>query len=110
MARFGRSPRPRISAALEIAPPTLMIALGHPWLGAATLAGVLASATLQAWILVRSDQEQHRATLSYAQHTASMGGDPATVIAAMQGRVNGPEEDGEPSGEDGGRRDKPPWS
>jgi hypothetical protein len=99
MVQSTRVPWPRISSGLEMLPPTLMIAFGHPWLGAATLGGVLISSTLQSWILVRSEQEQQRAVLSYAQNTTSMGGDPTTVIAALRGRVSGTHD--EPSAEGG---------
>jgi hypothetical protein len=86
MARLPDFSWPRIFTGLEILPPTLMVALGHPWLGAATLGAVLASSALQALMWVRSGQERHRALLSYAQDATNMGGDPTTVIAALQQR------------------------
>jgi hypothetical protein len=79
---------------LEILPPTLMVALGHPWLGAAVLGAVLASSALQSRMWVRSEQERHRALLSYAQDATSMGGDPTAVIAALQRRAGDAEDDG----------------
>jgi hypothetical protein len=72
---------------LEILPPTLMVVMGHPWLGAATLGAVLAATGLQAWLVARTAQERHRAILSYAQDATSMGNDPTTVIAALQGKA-----------------------
>lgn len=77
-----------ISTGLEMLPPTLMVVLGYPWLGAASMGVVLASSALVLRMLVRSDQERHRATLSYAQDATYMGGDPTTVIAALH-RVPG---------------------
>lgn len=74
-----------ITTALEMVPPTVMVALGYPWLGAATIAAVLTCAVLQSRMEVRSAQQQHRATLMYAQDATNMGGDPTTVIAAMHG-------------------------
>jgi len=94
MARLPGFSWPRISPGLEILPPTLMVALGDPWLGAATLGAVLASSALQSRMWVRSEQERHRALLSYAQDATSMGGDPTTVIAALQRRVGDAEDDG----------------
>lgn len=85
MALFARSPWPGVSSGLEILSPMTLIVLGHPWLGVATLGGVLASATLQVWIVLRSAQGWNRAVLSYAQDTTSMGGDPTAVIAALHG-------------------------
>lgn len=85
MALSTRFPWPRVSTGLEILSPMMLIVLGHPWLGVATLGGVLASATLQSWIVIRSAQEWHRAVLSYAQDTTSVGGDPSGVIAALHG-------------------------
>jgi len=72
-----------ITTGLSIAPPTLMIALGHPWLGAATVGAVLAASTLQSWLTASSVRDAHRALLSYAQNTTEMGGDPTSVIAAL---------------------------
>lgn len=77
-----------ISTGLEMLPPTLMVVLGYPWLGAASMGVVLASSALVLRMLVRSEQERHRATLSYAQEATYMGGDPTTVIAALH-RVPG---------------------
>ncbi|MGH3911551.1 MAG: hypothetical protein ACRDRM_12045, partial [Pseudonocardiaceae bacterium] len=54
----------------------------------ASLGVVLASFALVLRMLVRSEQERHRATLSYAQDATNMGGDPTTVIAALH-RVQG---------------------
>ncbi len=73
---------------LGMLPPCLMIVVGYPWLGAASLGVVLASFALVLRMLVRSEQERHRATLSYAQDATNMGGDPTTVIAALH-RVQG---------------------
>ena len=86
----------RISPGLEILPPTLMVALGDPWLGAVTLGAVLASSALQSRMWVRSEQERHRALLSYAQDATSMGGDPTAVIAALQRRAGDAVDDGVP--------------
>jgi len=98
----------RIAAGLEMVPPTLMIAMGHPWLGAATLGGVLAASALQSWIVVRSAQERHRAVLSYAQDATSMGNDPAPVIAALRGNAAG-DDDESPGVDDEGRSGHQPW-
>jgi hypothetical protein len=73
-----------------------MIAMGHPWLGAATLGGVLMVSALQSWMVVRSARDQHRALLSYAQTTTNMGGDPTTVITALRGS-GGEEDEGPPA-------------
>ncbi|MDQ3886818.1 MAG: hypothetical protein M3308_07405 [Actinomycetota bacterium] len=83
----------KISPGLEIVPPTLLIALDYPWLGAAALAVVLAFSALQSRMWVRSEQERHRALLSYAQDTTNMGGDPTMVIAALQRRPGDAEDD-----------------
>ncbi|MGH3978881.1 MAG: hypothetical protein ACRDRZ_07755 [Pseudonocardiaceae bacterium] len=96
MARLTRFTWSKISTGLEMLPPTLMVAMGHPWLGAGTLGAVLASAALQSRMQVRSAQERHQAILSYARDTVSMGGDPTTVIAALQGRAGDAEDDGVP--------------
>ena len=84
MPSFARWPRPGVSVGLEIVPPTLMIAVGHPLLGCAALGCILALSTLQSVILVRSAQARHRAILTYAQDTTNMGGDPSAVIAALR--------------------------
>lgn len=98
----------RLVVGLEIVPPTLIIAMGHPWLGAATLGGVLAVSALQSWIVVRSDQERHRAILSYAQDATSMGNDPAPVIAAL--RAGSADDGGESQRpENEGWSGRPPW-
>ncbi len=94
MARPPGFSWPRISAGLEILPPTLMVALGHPWLGAAVLGAVLASSALQSRMWVRSEQERHRALLLYAQDSTNMGGDPTPVIAALQRRPGDAVDDG----------------
>lgn len=94
MTRLSGFSWPRISTGLEILPPTLMVALGHPWLGAAVLGAVLASSALQSRMWVRPEQERHRALLSFAQDSTSMGGDPTTVIAALQRRAGDAEDDG----------------
>lgn len=99
MVQSTRFPWPRFSCGLEVLPPTLMIVLGHPWLGAATLGGVLVASMVQSWILVRSEQEQQKAILTYAQSTTSMGGDPRGVIAALRGQSSSTHD--EPSGEGG---------
>ncbi len=81
-----------ISTGLGMLPPCLMIIVGYPWLGAASMGVVVASFALVLRMLVRSDQERHRASLSYAQDATYMGGDPTTVIAALH-RVPGDEPD-----------------
>jgi hypothetical protein len=81
-------------AGFEVLPPTLLVILNHPWLGAATLGGVLATSAVHSWMIVRSDRDRHRAMLSYAQDTTNMGGDPSSVIAALQ---RGADSDGEPA-------------
>lgn len=83
MTRLTRSQWVRITVGFEIVPPTLMVALNHAVLGAATLGGVLAAAALRSWMHVRSERDRQRAILSYAQNSTTMGGDPATVIAAL---------------------------
>lgn len=84
MTRFSRIAWSR-SQGLYVLPPTLMVALGHPWLGSATLVVVLGASALQVWMVGRSTREQHRDLLAYAQNTTSMGGDPSPVIAALRG-------------------------
>src|SRR5215204_7012808 len=102
MARITERLRPHIAVGLEkvpstlMVPPTLMIAMGHPWLGAATLGGVLAASAIQSWIVVRSAQERQRAVLSYAQDATNLGTDPAPVIAALR-RHAAAEDDEAPS-------------
>lgn len=76
---------PWISTGLEMLPPTLMVVLGYPWLGAACLGAVLACSVQHSRMLVRFEQERHKATLSYAQDATSMGGDPTTVITRCSG-------------------------
>lgn len=85
---------PRIPAGLEILPPTLMVALGDPWLGAVSLGAVLGFSALQSRMWVRAEQERHRALLSYAQDSTNMGGDPTTVITALQQRAGDAVDDG----------------
>jgi len=97
MARLTRFTWQRITTGFEILPPTLMVAMGDPWLGAGTLSAVLVSAALQSRMQVRSAQERHQAILSYARDTVSMGGDPSSVIAALQGTMGDTEDDGGPS-------------
>ncbi|MGH3794612.1 MAG: hypothetical protein ACRDSP_06950 [Pseudonocardiaceae bacterium] len=92
MARLTRS-QLAMMAGFEILPPTLMVLRNYPVWGAATLGAVLAASALQSWIVVRSEQDRHRAILSYAQDTTTMGGDPSSVIAALQGS-GGSSEDG----------------
>lgn len=98
---------PRIG--LEVVPPTLLIALGHPWVGAGLMGGALMASAFQSWLVVRSAQERHRAILSYAQDATSMGTDPAPVIAALRGTVL--DEDESPAGPPGfeGPASVPPW-
>jgi hypothetical protein len=79
-------------------PPTLMVVLGDPWLGAATLGGVLAVSTLRSWMFVRSGRDRQRAILSYAQDSTTMGGDPATVIAALHAGASSIEDDEDDKG------------
>ncbi len=88
MSRLLRFRSAALPAGVEILPPTLMVAMDHPWMGAATLGAVLASSILQARMRLRSAQERHQAILSYAQAATSMGGDPATVITAMRGATD----------------------
>jgi hypothetical protein len=87
-------PWPRIG--MEVVPPTLLIALGHPWVGAGLMGGALVVSAFQSWLVVRSAQERQRAILSYAQDATSMGTNPAPVIAALRGTVHG--EDESPAG------------
>jgi len=91
VSRFSRVPWSRISG-LDILPPTLMVAMGHPWLGSATLGVVLGSSALHAWMSHRSEREQDRAFLSFAQDATTLGGDPSPVIAALRGRLADPAE------------------
>jgi hypothetical protein len=111
MSRLSRFRAPTISAGLEIVPPTLMVIMGHPWMGAATLAAVLASSVLQSRMLVRSAQERHRATLAYAQSAISMGSDPASVITALQGTsTSDADDEGPTAGQSPARPPVPgPW-
>ena len=88
MTRLTRSQWARITVGFEILPPTLMVAFDHAVLGAATLGGVLAAATLRSWMHMRSERDRQRAILSYAQNSTTMGGDPATVIAALHAGGN----------------------
>lgn len=93
MARLTRSQWARITVGFEMVPPTLLVVLGNPWLGAATLGGVLAVSTLRSWMFVRSERDRQRAILSYAQNSTTMGGDPATVIAALHAGASTIEDD-----------------
>lgn len=83
MTRLTRSQWAAITVGFEIVPPTLMVAFDHAVLGAATLGVVLAATTLRSWMHMRSERDRQHAILSYAQDSATMGGDPATVIAAL---------------------------
>jgi hypothetical protein len=97
MSRLSRTPWSWFPG-LELLPPTLMVAMGHPWLGAGTLGAVLGVSALQSWMHIRSVEQQHRAVLSYAQDTTNMGGDPSPVIAALRGErsTGGPKADSAP--------------
>jgi hypothetical protein len=68
----------------EVVPPTLLITLDHPWLGAATLTVVLGAWVLQLRLVTRSAQARQQALLAYAQGVSSLGGDPTAVIKALQ--------------------------
>ena len=101
MTRLSRSAWSRLTVGAEIVPPTLMVVLHEPWLGAATLGGVLAASTLRAWMLARSERDRQRAILSYAQDSTTMGGDPATVITALlSGARNSDDTDDDDSDEE----------
>lgn len=92
MAQLTRSQWATITIGFEIVPPTVMVAFDHAVLGAVTLGAVLAAATLRSWMHVRSERDRQRAILSYAQDSTTMGGDPATVIAALHaGRTDADE-------------------
>ena len=93
MPRLTRSQWATITVGFEIVPPSLMVVLGEPWLGAATLGAVMAASTLRSWMLVRSERDRQRAILSYAQDSTTMGGDPATVIAALHAGAGNAEDD-----------------
>lgn len=83
MARFIPAQRPRGTTGFEIVPPALMVVMGEPMLGAATLGAVLATYALQYWLAVRAVQQQQRAILNFAQSTTTLGADPLPVIAAL---------------------------
>ena len=86
---MSRSPHPRLAPALgglELVPPTLLIAVGHPLLGVATLAGVLVWWVLQLRMITRAEQRRDETILSYAHTSATMGADPSSVVAAMRAR------------------------
>ncbi|HEU0086623.1 MAG TPA: hypothetical protein VFQ77_03060 [Pseudonocardiaceae bacterium] len=90
MTRLSPLQRARITTGLEIVPPSLLIVMKHPWLGAGTLGVVLAVAALDSWLVARSARESQQAILTYAQVVASMGGDPSNVVAALS---RSPDED-----------------
>ena len=83
--QMSRLPRLRVptTAGLELVPPTLMVSMGYPWAGAATVGAVLLTWVLQARIVVRSAQKRHEAVLSYAHAATNLGADPAGVIMAL---------------------------
>jgi hypothetical protein len=74
----------------------LLIAVGQPWLGAATLGVVLGASVLRLRMLVRAAHEHDQAFLAYAQTAGSLGGDPAPVIKALQQPMPQVEADDEP--------------
>jgi hypothetical protein len=107
MSRLANLPR-GVSDGLQILPPTLMVVMGYPLMGAATLGGVLIATAFQSRMLVRAAQERHRAILAYAQSATSMGSDPAPVITALQGR-SADYEDDEPPAEEPARGESRAW-
>lgn len=119
MSRFSRNPWPWI-VGLDVLPPTLLVAMGHPWLGVAALGALLGSSTLLSVLHLRSAQEQHRAILSFAQDATTMGGDPSPVIAALRGGLDSRGEPAAAAQESsgataeprplGGELPFPPWS
>jgi hypothetical protein len=116
MSRLPRFRSATLAVGLEIVPPTLLVAMDHPWMGTATLAAVLASSITHSRMRLRSAQERHQAILSYAQAAASMGSDPATVINALRGTrydLDDPDDDESPielsRALENGRRLPSPW-
>lgn len=81
--------------ALEIGvvavPATAMIATGHTWIGAATVAVALAASVVQERLRIRAMTQRHERLLSTAEMAWSVGADPAPLIKALQrsGRVAG---------------------
>lgn len=78
-----------ILAGLEILPAILLVALGHPLLGAAALVAVLVVYAALSWMIVRSERDWRRAILSYAQDNTYMGRDPTKVVTALHAAAAG---------------------
>lgn len=78
-----------VAAGFEILPSILLVALGHPRLGAAALGAALVLSTVQTWMLIRSERDWQRTILSYAQDNIYMGRDPNSVIAALHAAAAG---------------------
>lgn len=78
MAGFTRSQWAGMAVGFQVVP-TLMVIVGHPWLGAATLGGVLTAFGLQTWMSVRAEQDRNRTIWAYT-HDTSGKGDARTVM------------------------------
>lgn len=75
-----------IALGVLMLPASILIATNHLWAGAACFVVALLVAVLLAWLQLRSAQQQHQRMMTYAQDTTNMGGDPTTVILALQGQ------------------------
>ncbi|HST66854.1 MAG TPA: hypothetical protein VLM05_16850 [Mycobacteriales bacterium] len=73
-------------------PSTLMIVTHHAALGAATVAGTVAAWLICEVMVVRAEQQRHRALLDYAQTATNLGDNPTGVIAALRQRVSDEDE------------------
>jgi hypothetical protein len=83
MSRPIRSTLRRVTPGVEIVPPSLLVLLDHPWIGAASLVVALGFTTLHSRMLLRAEEKQKEALLTYAHTTTTVGGDPHRVIAAL---------------------------
>ena len=80
MPRTTRFPTPAVFAVMAV--PTVMTAMGHPLVGAATLGGVLLAWLVQTGLLSRAEQAR-QARLDRAR-TAVPAGYPPRAVSALR--------------------------
>jgi len=94
MSSQARFPRFTIAGGFELVPPTILVLTGHPLMGAATLAGVLAIWVVHARMIVGAQRARETQLLDYAQLTTNLGGDPGPVLRELRQRApHRPEDD-----------------
>jgi hypothetical protein len=83
MSRPIRSTLRRATPGLEIVPPSLLVLLDHPWLGAASLVVALTFTTLHSRMVLRAEKDRDQTFTAYAHTTASLGVDPHRLFVAL---------------------------